>query len=101
MNWHSSLLAFSVALLASLGLTWPVRVLALRYGMVDNPGPRKVHLTPMPLLGGIAIYLAFVLAILLSMHGEPQQQIAGILGGSHSPGLRRLAGRPRIASPPG
>ncbi len=82
MNWHSSLLAFSIALLASLGLTWPVRVLALRYGMVDHPGPRKVHLTPMPLLGGIAIYLAFVLAILLSMHGEPQQQIAGILGGA-------------------
>jgi UDP-GlcNAc:undecaprenyl-phosphate/decaprenyl-phosphate GlcNAc-1-phosphate transferase len=82
MNWHSSLLAFSIALLASLGLTWPVRVLALRYGMVDHPGPRKVHLTPMPLLGGIAIYLAFVLAILLSVHGEPQQQIAGILGGA-------------------
>src|ERR1700689_2614844 len=33
--------------------------------MVDHPGARKVHVKPMPLLGGIAIYLAFVLAILL------------------------------------
>ena len=82
MNEYSSVLAFFVALVASLGLTWPVRALALRYGMVDHPGPRKVHLEPMPLLGGIAIYLAFVLAILLSVHGGPQLQIAGILGGA-------------------
>ena len=82
-----------MALIASLGLTWPVRSLgALRYGMVDLPGPRKVHLEPMPLLGGIAIYLAFVLAILLTVHGEPQLQIAGILAGA------TLAGRSSVYS---
>ena len=54
---HSELIAFAVALLASLGLTVPIRQLALRYGMVDKPGPRKVHVNPIPLLGGIAIYL--------------------------------------------
>jgi UDP-GlcNAc:undecaprenyl-phosphate GlcNAc-1-phosphate transferase len=80
---NSSLLTFSVALLASVSLTWPVRALALRYGMVDQPGPRKVHLKPMPLLGGIAIYLGFVLAILLfAVRENPQQQIAGILCGA-------------------
>jgi hypothetical protein len=31
------LIAFTVALLASLSLTVPVRALALRVGMVDNP----------------------------------------------------------------
>jgi UDP-GlcNAc:undecaprenyl-phosphate GlcNAc-1-phosphate transferase len=82
MEWYSSLLAFSVALLASLGLTWPVRALALRYGMVDQPGVRKVHLKPMPLLGGVAIYLAFVLAIALAERGGPQQQIAAIVAGA-------------------
>ena len=56
---HSELIAFAVALLASLGLTVPIRQLALRYGMVDKPGPRKVHLNPIPLLGGIAIYLGY------------------------------------------
>src|SRR5271163_1582883 len=82
MLHHSELIAFAVALLASLGLTVPIRHLALRYGMVDKPGPRKVHLNPIPLLGGIAIYLGFVLAVLLTRHDAPQQQIIGILAGA-------------------
>ena len=82
MTIPSDLIAFAIALLGSLGLTVPVRRLALRYGMVDKPGPRKVHVRPIPLLGGIAIYLGFVLAILLTLHGAPKQQIAGILAGA-------------------
>lgn len=82
MTLYSDLIAFAVALFASLGLTIPVRHLALRYGMVDRPGPRKVHLKPIPLLGGIAIYLGFVLAIVLTLRGIPQQQITGILAGA-------------------
>ncbi|HTZ98780.1 MAG TPA: MraY family glycosyltransferase [Candidatus Aquilonibacter sp.] len=82
MTPYSDLIAFAVALLGSLGLTIPVRRLALRYGMVDKPGPRKVHLKPIPLLGGIAIYLGFVLAVVLTLRGAPQQQIAGILAGA-------------------
>src|SRR5271170_777627 len=79
---HSELIAFAVALLASLGLTAPIRDLALRFGMVDKPGPRKVHLNPIPLLGGIAIYLGFILAVLLTRHDAPVQQIIGILAGA-------------------
>src|SRR6202161_3339172 len=79
---HAELIAFAIALLASLGLTVPIGHLALRYGMVDKPGPRKVHVNPIPLLGGIAIYLGFVLAILLSRHGVPQQQTVDILAGA-------------------
>ena len=79
---HAEIIAFAVALLASLGLTVPVRHLALRYGMVDKPGPRKVHVNPIPLLGGTAIYLGFVLAILLTRHDVPEQQIVGILAGA-------------------
>jgi len=40
----AGLLAFFIALVASLILMAPVRALALRVGMVDLPGPRKVHL---------------------------------------------------------
>src|ERR1700723_2408281 len=79
---HSELVAFAVALLASLGLTVPIRHLALRYGMVDRPGPRKVHLRPIPLLGGIAIYLGFAIAVLLTLHGAPEKQMAAILAGA-------------------
>jgi UDP-GlcNAc:undecaprenyl-phosphate/decaprenyl-phosphate GlcNAc-1-phosphate transferase len=82
MGISSAFLAFAVALLASLALTVPVRHLALRFGMVDHPGPRKVHINPVPLLGGIAIYLGFALAILFTLHGAMQQQIVGILAGA-------------------
>src|SRR6266404_3342437 len=65
----AGLLAFFIALLASLMLVVPVRALALRVGMVDLPGPRKVHLTPIPLLGGLAMYAAVVIAC-RSVEGE-------------------------------
>src|SRR3984957_11990689 len=82
MTAHADLFAFLIAFLGSLGLTIPVRYLALRYGMVDHPGPRKVHVKPMPLLGGVAIYLGFVLAILFSLRQIPVEQIIGIVAGA-------------------
>jgi UDP-GlcNAc:undecaprenyl-phosphate/decaprenyl-phosphate GlcNAc-1-phosphate transferase len=82
MVLSSDLIAFAVALMGSLLLTVPVRRLALHFGMVDLPGPRKVHLSPIPLLGGIAIYFGFVLAILFTLRGAPRVQIAGILAGA-------------------
>jgi len=78
----AGLLAFFIALFASLMLVVPVRAFALRVGMVDLPGPRKVHLTPIPLLGGLAIYAAVVIAVLLAFNGPARTQIAGILIGA-------------------
>src|SRR3989475_5808587 len=78
----TGVLAFCVALFASVMLVVPVRVFALRVGMVDLPGPRKVHLTPIPLLGGVAMYLAVILAVLLAFQGPARTQIAGILLGA-------------------
>src|SRR5271166_1256175 len=78
----AGLLAFFIALIASLTLTVPVRALALRVGMVDLPGPRKVHLQPIPLLGGLAMYGAVVLAILFAFHGPAREQVVGILAGA-------------------
>ena len=76
------LLAFLIAFFASVGLTAPVRQLALRVGLVDKPGPRKVHLKPIPLLGGVAIYCGFVLAVLVTMHAPTSGQIISILSGA-------------------
>jgi UDP-GlcNAc:undecaprenyl-phosphate/decaprenyl-phosphate GlcNAc-1-phosphate transferase len=78
----AGLLAFLIALFASLMLTVPVRALALRVGMVDLPGPRKVHLRPIPLLGGLAMYGAVILAVLFTFNGEAREQIVGILTGA-------------------
>jgi UDP-GlcNAc:undecaprenyl-phosphate/decaprenyl-phosphate GlcNAc-1-phosphate transferase len=78
----AGLLAFFIALLASLTLTAPVRALALRVGMVDRPGPRKVHLEPIPLLGGLAIYAGVVLAVVFLVEGPARAQVWGILSGA-------------------
>lgn len=78
----AGVLAFFIALLASLLLTVPVRALAIRVGMVDLPGPRKVHLQPIPLLGGLAMYAGVVLGVLLLFNGPARAQIEGILAGA-------------------
>src|SRR5256885_17074971 len=78
----ASLLAFFVALFASLVLAVPVRALALRVGMVDLPGPRKVHMQPIPLLGGLAMFGAVMLAILFAFGGPARSQSAGIVVGA-------------------
>ena len=75
-------LSFATALLTSFGLTPLVCRLALYIGLVDNPGPRKIHKTPMPLLGGLAIYTAAVLAIIAFVDGSARTQVFGILSGA-------------------
>jgi len=59
--WPVALVGFAL----SLGLTPLTRQLARRIGLLDQPGGRKIHGSPMPLLGGLAIYGAFVIALLL------------------------------------
>ena len=44
-----------------------VRSLAFRVGAVDNPNARRINKKPMPSAGGLAIFLAFVLAALVFM----------------------------------
>ncbi len=78
----AGLLAFVIALAASLALTVPVRALAIRVGMVDLPGPRKVHLKPIPLLGGLAIYGGVMIAILVAFDGAARAQSIGIVTGA-------------------
>ncbi|HWY06883.1 MAG TPA: MraY family glycosyltransferase [Candidatus Acidoferrales bacterium] len=78
----AGLLAFLIASSASLLLTVPVRALAIRVGMVDLPGPRKVHLKPIPLLGGLAIYGGVMLAILIVFDGPARSQVIGIVSGA-------------------
>ena len=78
----AGVLAFFIALFSSLMLIVPVRALALRVGMVDLPGPRKVHLQPIPLLGGLAMYGGVMLAILFAFDGAARAQSAGIVTGA-------------------
>lgn len=60
-----------IALIALVALTFSIlatplaRRAALRVGVVAVPRTRDLHVAPVPLLGGAAIYAAFVLALLL------------------------------------
>src|SRR5437660_387821 len=91
----AGLLAFFIALFASLMLVVPLRARALRVGMLDLPGRRKVHHAPVPLLGGLPIYAAVVIAVLLAFHGPARTQIAGILIGAS---LVEARGRRRVSA---
>jgi UDP-GlcNAc:undecaprenyl-phosphate/decaprenyl-phosphate GlcNAc-1-phosphate transferase len=50
--------------------------------MVDLPGPRKVHLQPIPLLGGLAMYGGVMLAIVFAFDGAARAQSVGIVTGA-------------------
>jgi UDP-GlcNAc:undecaprenyl-phosphate GlcNAc-1-phosphate transferase len=76
------LLIFIVALVFSVVGTPLARRLALASGVVDAPNARKVHHSPTPLLGGAAIYLAFILAIALFGGRQEIRQLVGILVGA-------------------
>lgn len=53
--------------------------LAVKIGAMDMPAARKVHSTPIPRLGGAAVYLAFLAAVIRNQQFSPQ--IYGILLG--------------------
>lgn len=61
--WLLLLVSLLLPFVLSLGLTVLVRRLAPRLGALDQPDPRKVHLTPIPRLGGVAIFLSFCLSL--------------------------------------
>jgi UDP-GlcNAc:undecaprenyl-phosphate GlcNAc-1-phosphate transferase len=61
-------------------LTPLFRYIAKEYGIMDYPDKRKTHAKPTPLLGGTAIFLAFLSAILVNFIID--QRVAVILLGA-------------------
>src|SRR5437763_374024 len=62
------LLVAGVVLGAALLLTPAVRRFAVRWGWTDLPGdPRRVHRVPTPRIGGVAMYLAFMIGLGLTL----------------------------------
>ena len=68
-------LAFGLALL----LTPLVRKWAFKCGALDKPDQRKLHHKVMPRLGGLAIFISFLTAVLVTQ--EITLQVAGLLTG--------------------
>lgn len=63
--------ALGASFLLSLALTEVVRRLALRWDFLDHPGERKVHVQPVPLMGGVAICVSFYAVILTALFALP------------------------------
>lgn len=59
------ILIFASALAIAIGSIPFLRRIALRWQFTDKPDIRKIHAKPVPLLGGIAIYLGCVIALFL------------------------------------
>ncbi len=60
------ILVFAVSLALSAGLTPAVRMVAARRGWIDRPSSDRWHRKPTALMGGIAIYLALCLPLLIA-----------------------------------
>ncbi|MGH2444985.1 MAG: glycosyltransferase family 4 protein [Candidatus Limnocylindria bacterium] len=84
-------LTFAIALVVGLIATPVVRGLAQRRGLLDQPGGRKVHTTPIPRLGGVGMVVAAGLALgtaaiaspdLGSVDGLQPNRVPGMLAGA-------------------
>ena len=75
----TSALTFFAALAIVAILTPITRSLALRLEVLDQPHPRKIHASPKPLLGGVAIYLSVVLSLLLTVEAASLSQMISLI----------------------
>lgn len=74
------LLSFVLSCVLCLKLTPLMRMAALRFGIVDKPdGKLKNQQEPVPYLGGLAVYIAFLVTLALTFDFEPQ--VLGLLLG--------------------
>ena len=80
INEHNILTIILVTFFVSLLLVPIIKKLAMHVGAMDMPDKRKVHNVPMPRLGGLAIYAAFLVGYIL--FGEITTQMISILIGS-------------------
>lgn len=60
VEWITGIIAF----LAAWALVPFLRKMAFKYQFVDRPNHRKIHKDPLPLLGGAAIFVGFLVATL-------------------------------------
>ena len=83
------LIVFAASFGAAFLTTPLVRRFAVKTGAIDRPSDRKVHPTPTPTLGGIAIYLGVLVGMAVSrvlpffseLHHSSSEPVAALLAG--------------------
>jgi len=77
------LLAFALGAVIALYATPLMREAAVRFGIVDRPdGKLKKQDAPVPYLGGIAIYLSFLLALTATLRFDSVEVLGLLLAGA-------------------
>ena len=76
------LLMAASALIIAVGGTPLVRYVALQMGILDQPAARKIHSAPVPLMGGAAIYVAFIASLAFWGERSYVNEIVGIFAGA-------------------
>ena len=71
-----------VGFATALGMTPLSRAIALRLGVVDHPNQRKIHLDNKPMMGGLAIYVGFALALILLSPPQYLVEFGALLSGA-------------------
>ena len=68
------LVAGAISLVVAYLLTPAIEWMATHFRVLDHPGSRRIHLSPVPRLGGIAVYAAFLVAVIVVLPvGRPIQ----------------------------
>ena len=79
--WLRILLSFAVAFIVSYLMTPPVKTFAEHVGAIDVPkDARRIHDHPVPRMGGLAIFMGFVLAVIVFV--DFNIQVMGMLLGA-------------------
>ncbi len=77
VNGHNALLILLICFISSVILVWLMRKVAMYLGVYDIPNERKIHKKPIPLLGGVGIFLTFLFGYIL--FGTPSDIMSSIL----------------------
>ena len=71
---------FAIAFTGSIIFTFLAIFIANKFGIFDQPSERKVHIKPTPLLGGLAVFAAYTIALLLNFNFS--WQLKGVVIGA-------------------
>jgi UDP-GlcNAc:undecaprenyl-phosphate GlcNAc-1-phosphate transferase len=64
--WLIGAMTAAIACVTTWLVTPSIVRIARRVGAVDHPGPRKIHASPIPRVGGIAVFLGFVAGLMFA-----------------------------------
>ena len=74
-----SFFTFVVSMFVTMALVPPLMKAATRFAFIDEPGERKVHETPIPRIGGVAMVIGVLTPVLL-WADRPPMVISVLLG---------------------